>query len=63
MADRWHLLVNLRDILEVFLQRPSVVVRELLRDPVLEDKPMAAPHPVSTKSDKPGADLPARVAE
>jgi transposase len=32
VADRWHLLSNLRDVLERFLQRRSATVRTLLAD-------------------------------
>jgi len=63
VADRWHLLVNLRDALERFLQRRSVVVRELLRDPVPENMPIPASHPVATQSEEPEADSRAGVAE
>ncbi len=45
VADRWHLLANLRDVLERSLHRRSVVVRGLLRDPTPEDVPVPAPPP------------------
>jgi transposase len=45
VADRWHLLANLRDALERFLQRRSATIRELLRD--------AAPEKVSVPANRP----------
>jgi transposase len=56
VADRWHLLSNLRDALERFLQRRSVVVRELLRDSVPESTPVPATEAVPTWSKDVGAD-------
>ena len=47
VADRWHLLANLRDVLERFLHRRSVVVRGLLRDPTPEDAPCRRRRPKS----------------
>ncbi len=43
VADRWHLLANLRDVLERSLHRRSVVVRGLLRDPPPDDAPVPSP--------------------
>ncbi len=43
VADRWHLLANLRDVRERSLHRRSVAVRGLLRDPTPGDAPVPRP--------------------
>jgi transposase len=56
VADRWHLLANLRDALERFLQRRSATIRRLLAGP--SDSPPASPevepaavHPDGSRQD------------
>jgi hypothetical protein len=50
VADRWHLLANLRDALERFLQRRSAAISELLRDPAPDGTPAPATRSLVTQS-------------